>query len=142
MNKLEKALEKFDPKSLFVTQLPFVAHSEIPNLLSQCDIFVFASSCENMPNTLVEAMCAQLPIACSGKGPMPEVLDDGGVYFDPEDVESVTKALLALLNSKSLRQDLAVKAKELSTAYSWKRCGLETLGYLVSTYKETRKTYD
>ena len=35
-----------------------------------------------MPNTLVEAMASGLPIACSDRGPMPEVLGDGGVLFD------------------------------------------------------------
>ena len=56
-------------------------------LLADANLFVFASSCENMPNTLVEAMAIGLPIACSDRGPMPEVLRDGGVYFDPEDCD-------------------------------------------------------
>ena len=50
-------------------------------LLADANLFVFASSCENMPNTLVEAMAVGLPIACSDRGPMPEVLRDGGRLF-------------------------------------------------------------
>jgi glycosyltransferase involved in cell wall biosynthesis len=62
-------------------------------LLLKSDIFVFASSCENMPNTLIEGMAAGLKIACSSRGPMPEVLKDAGYYFDPESPVSISKAI-------------------------------------------------
>ena len=45
---------------------------------------IFASSCESSSCVLIENMASGLPIACSNRGPMPEVLKDGGVYFDPE----------------------------------------------------------
>jgi len=44
-------------------------------------------------NILVEAMASGLPIACSNRGPMPEVLGDAGVYFDPEDPHDIARAL-------------------------------------------------
>ena len=50
----------------------------MPEYLSKSNIFIFASSCENMPITLIEGMASGLPIACSDRGPMPEVLQDGG----------------------------------------------------------------
>ena len=77
--------------------LGFVPHDDLPSLLAGADLFVFASSCENMPNTLVEAMAIGLPIACSDRGPMPEVLRDGGVYFDPENPESIAAAIETLI---------------------------------------------
>ena len=45
-----------DPEGSFVRQLGFVPTEELPSHLASADLFVFASSCENMPNTLVEAM--------------------------------------------------------------------------------------
>ena len=42
-------------------------------------------------------MASGLPIACSNVGSMPEILQDGGVYFNPIDVESIEKALEKLI---------------------------------------------
>jgi glycosyltransferase involved in cell wall biosynthesis len=90
---LDRTIEEIDPQREFVQTLGFVQHDELPALLASADLFVFASSCENMPNTLVEAMAAGLPIACSDRGPMPEILQEAGVYFDPEDVPSIADAV-------------------------------------------------
>lgn len=54
-----------------------------------------------------------LPIACSNRGPMPKVLAEGGVYFDPEDTDSIPVAV-------------EKRARTLSEKYPWARCALET----------------
>jgi glycosyltransferase involved in cell wall biosynthesis len=87
-----------------------------------------------MPNTLVEAMASGLPIACSDRGPMPEILKDAGVYFDPENHESISTAVFELLRSHELRKKLAERAYQLSTQYSWARCARETWSYLSDTW--------
>ena len=94
------------------------------------DIFVFASSCENLPNIVIEAMASGLPIACSNRGPMPEVLGDAGVYFDPYSVDSIAKALRQLVHNGDLRQQLANAAWHKSQAYSWERCAQDTLRFI------------
>ena len=56
---------------------------------SAADIFVFASSCETFGITVLEAMGSRLPIACSNRTGLSDILKDGGVYFDPDDPESI-----------------------------------------------------
>lgn len=136
--KLCRQMALSDPRGEFVTQKEFVPQAELPHFLEEADIFVFASSCENMPNTLVEAMAAGLPIACSRRGPMPEVLEDAGEYFDPEVSESIATALRKLMTDQNLRQRLALRAKALAARYSWERCAKETWSFLSETYKYTR----
>ena len=104
----------------------------MPSVLSKSDIFVFASSCENMPNTLVEAMASGLPIACSDRGPMPEVLGDGGVLFDPESPTSIAAAIRCLVADSSLRKKCSEGALKLADRYSWGRCGSATWRFLLS----------
>lgn len=135
--KLCRQIALSDPRGEFVTQKKFVPQSDLPGYLAEADIFVFASSCENMPNTLVEAMAAGLPIACSQRGPMPEVLEDGGEYFDPEDPESIVSALRKLMEDSDLRRRLALRAKTLATRYSWERCARETWSFIAETYKHS-----
>ena len=91
-----------------------------------------------MPVTLVEGMSVGLPIACSNRGPMPEILVDGGIFFDPEDAESIAKAIEQIIKSPKLRLDLAQRAKTLSQQYTWDRCADETLAFVAKTYLRTK----
>lgn len=135
---LQEAIAISDPEGTFVEQLEFLPHADLPALLTDADLFVFASSCENMPVTLVEAMAVGLPIACSNRGPMPEVLADGGVYFNPEDADSIADAIEQIVQSPALRLAIAQRAMPLSQQYSWKRCADETLAFVAETYLRTK----
>jgi glycosyltransferase involved in cell wall biosynthesis len=132
---VDNAIAENDPNGNFISQKGAVKHNEIPFLLREADIFIFASSCENMPNTLIEAMSSGLPIACSDKGPMPEILKNGGVYFNPEQPQSIATALKTIIDDKNLRINIAKRAKELSEHYSWARCANETWEFLVTTFE-------
>jgi glycosyltransferase involved in cell wall biosynthesis len=94
------------------------------------DVGVFASSCENLPNILIEAMAAGVPIACSDRGPMPEVLGDAGVYFDPEQPQEIADALGRLAQDAALRARLAQSAWLGAQAYSWGRCARDTFAFV------------
>lgn len=133
--RLDRSIAKWDAAHEFVVQHEFVPQHTLPDFLAQADLFLFASSCENMPNTLVEAMAAGLPIACSNRGPMPEILEDGGVYFDPETPDSIAAAIKDLLVSPDKRTHLSRRAKELANQYSWKRCADETFEFIAKTMK-------
>jgi glycosyltransferase involved in cell wall biosynthesis len=134
---LDKTVAELHPEGDFVDQLEFLPHAELPELLAQADLFVFASSCENMPVTLLEAMAVGLPIACSNRGPMPEVLEDGGVYFDPEDANSISLAIEQLMQSSTLRLACSQRARILVQKYSWRRCADETLEFVKETHRRT-----
>jgi glycosyltransferase involved in cell wall biosynthesis len=132
--KLVDAIARWDPEDHFVTQLDFVKHSDLPGHLSQADLYIFASGCENLPVTLLEGMAAGLPIACSDRGPMPEVLQDGGVYFDPEDSDSIAAAVQRLIDSKDLRSQVTSHAKRLAANYTWDICSRNTFEFIQDTY--------
>tara|TARA_B110000967_G_C18902069_1_gene576753 strand:- start:6282 stop:7472 length:1191 start_codon:yes stop_codon:yes gene_type:complete len=133
-SKLVNAIARCDPEGQFVSQLDFVSHTDLPGHLSQADLYIFASSCENLPVTLLEGMAAGLPIACSDRGPMPEVLQDGGVYFDPEDSGSIAAAVQRLIDSKELCSQVTTHAKRLASNYSWAICSRKTFGFIRDTY--------
>ena len=119
-----------------MTVLGNIDHDRLSEVLRDADVFVFASSCENMPNTLIEGMAAGLPIACSDRGPMPEILQDGGVYFPPDDVESIESAIRQILDGPELAARMSKKARELAGQYSWARCAEETWAYCSAIHAE------
>ena len=134
--RLEAELAASDPQRAFVECQPFLSHEGLVDELARADLFLFASSCENMPNTLIEGMASGLPIASSDRGPMPEVLRDGGLYFDPERPETIAAAVRRLIDEPALRADLARKSAEYAEEYSWRRCASETLTFLAERYRE------
>jgi glycosyltransferase involved in cell wall biosynthesis len=87
-----------------------------------------------MPNTLLEAMAAGLPIACSDRGPMPEVLENAGVYFNPENPSSIAEAVSEIIENQSLRLAISRLALQRSRLFSWSRCAKETWQYLANTH--------
>lgn len=129
LSRLEESLRLADPSGEFIRYLGPVPHEELDGLYKSCDINVFASSCENMPNILLEAMASSIPVACSRLGPMTEVLGDAGVYFDPEKSSEIASAIGHLFSSPSLRMANAKKANTLAKAYSWTRCANESFSY-------------
>ena len=135
--RLDEQIRLSDPERVFTEQLPFVPQADLAHYLANTDLFIFASSCENMPITLIEAMAVGLPIACSNRGPMPEVLEDGGVFFNPEDHGSIADAVEQIIHDSTHRENMASRAKALAGQYSWSRCANETWSFLVETYLRT-----
>jgi glycosyltransferase involved in cell wall biosynthesis len=128
--KLRLAIARFRGAPGSIRYVGAVRHEDLHRYYQDADIFVYASSCENLPNVLLEAMASGTPIASSSRGPMPEVLKDGGVYFDPEKASDIASAVRQLLDSPTLRREKAELALRYSRAYSWERCATESLQYL------------
>lgn len=138
LKRLASVMEKWDPKGEFLHYLGAISFAELHTAYRDADAFVFASSCENLPNILLEAMASGLPIACSNKGPMPEVLGDAGIYFDPENVTEIETAISDLFNDSDLRSRLAKLSFEKAKAYSWQRCAHETFSFIAETIQKRR----
>ncbi len=130
MNRLQTTLQRVDPKGEFIAYRGAVPYASLPSFYKAADIGIFASSCENLPNILMEAMAAGLPLACSRLGPMPEVLGDAGVYFDPERPDDIARALRQLIDDPDLRARVAQAAFVSAQQYSWERCADATFDFL------------
>ena len=107
-----------------------VSFDQLHNHYKIADIGIFASSCENLPNILLETMAAGLPIACSNRGPMPEILGDTGLYFNPEDPSDIANSLRKIIDQTELSSKLAFKSYSKAKEYSWEVCASETFSYL------------
>jgi glycosyltransferase involved in cell wall biosynthesis len=130
--KLDAVLARAGEERAAVRIHDEVTHDEIASFAHEADAFVFASTCENMPNILVEAMAAGLPIACSRARPMSDILGDAGVYFDAENVDDTVRALKQLITDPALRTVKAALAFERAAGLSWERCAGETFAFLAS----------
>ncbi len=128
--RLRRTLARLGPVAECIRYHGAVEHAELPAFYAAADLCLFASSCENMPNILLEGMTSGLPIACSNRGPMPEVLGSTGLYFDPEDPDDIARAVRTLIESAELRATVARDSFARAQGYSWERCASETFGFL------------
>lgn len=136
LNRLNKDLDRLDLERKWVNYKGPVDFNRLHDYYFQSNLGIFASSCENMPNTLLETMASGLPIACSSFGPMPEVLGNSGVFFNPEQTRSIAIALRDLIDSPKLRADLAQASFKKAKQYSWKLCANETFDFLTKIVKK------
>ena len=128
---LARKRAELDPFNEFIFDIGEVDFEEIQVQYESADLFVFPSSCENMPNILLEAMAAELPVVCSNRGPMFEILKGDGLYFDPESVESMKDAIHEMVQDDLLRAELSKSAKATAQRFKWDVAAQKTLDFMI-----------
>lgn len=78
---------------------------DVPELLSECDVFVLSSCSEGMPVTVLEAMAAGLPVVATDVGGLSSVVDSGvtGTLVPAGTPDVLADALAAYLRDEDLR---------------------------------------
>ena len=124
-DNLQQAIKLEDAEN-YVRTTKFMNVNEIVDELKSADIGVFASSCENMPNTLVEMMGSGIPIACSNRGPMLEVLGTNKFTFNPFKTYEIYDVLMDMINNYESAKLHGKNCLEVSKKYSWLKCSEDT----------------
>jgi glycosyltransferase involved in cell wall biosynthesis len=128
--RLQASLKQLDPRSEFIRYRGTVPYEQLHEHYCNADIGLFASSCESFPLTLAETMSAGLPIACSDRMPMPEILGAAGEYFDPEVPDEIAHAIRRLIESPELRRQKAQAAYDRACGLSWENSSNRTFEFL------------
>lgn len=79
----------------------FLGHCDrVPALLAESDVFVLPSRSEALPNAVVEAMAAGLPIVATSVGGVPDLVTSGvtGLVVPPGDPDALARAILHMLD--------------------------------------------
>jgi glycosyltransferase involved in cell wall biosynthesis len=103
-----------------------VPYDELPSLYQGAVINLFASSCENCPNILLEALSAGRPVLSSDYQPMPEFAADAALYFDPYSPEKLCAQLERLLDDPALQESMGLRAAVRSESFQWEESARNT----------------
>lgn len=103
-----------------------VNYRELPNWYKHAKIVLFASSCENCPNILLESLASGRPVLSSNVMPMPEFGGTEIGYFNPLDANSLSKALLSVLDDPAREAHLAEASVRASAKYDWATTASQT----------------
>jgi glycosyltransferase involved in cell wall biosynthesis len=105
--------------------MTFLGHREdVAGLLSEADAFVLPSRSEALPNSVIEAMAAGLPVIASDVGGLPDLIDGGrtGLLVEPGSPEALAAALRELFTDSKKAAALGDAARlHVRQRYSFDR---------------------
>ena len=126
---IDKALSSISDTS-WIQFKGAIPNPDLVKYYHSADIFVFASSIENFPNILAEAMASGLPIACANRRPMKDILLGAGEYFEPNQPESIAHSIEKLTLLDDYRMNKAVEALKESQNYSFEKMSNQTIKFI------------
>jgi glycosyltransferase involved in cell wall biosynthesis len=108
----------------------YVEDADLVHLYNGASVFVLPSLMEGFGLPALEAMACGTPVIVSNRGSLPEVVDDAGLIFDPDNPEALQDLLCRVLTDADLRARLQRDGPRRAAYYSWKRAALDTLATL------------
>jgi len=108
----------------------YVSDEDLVALYSIALAAAMPSYSEGFGLPAIEAMACGAPVLSSDRGSLPEVVGDAGIYFDPFDVESISNALVEMVENSDLRSRLSAVAEERAKEFTWERAARLTLTHL------------
>ena len=72
-------------------------------------------------------MAAGLPVVASDRTSLPEIYQDGALYFNPSDPADIKNKIAEVINNQKVKADLIAAGKIISQHFSWNKAAQETL---------------
>ena len=107
--------------------LSYLPQSEVFALLQSAAALVFASLYEGFGLPVIEAFAAQCPVIASDTTSLPEVTGNAAWSVDPLDAESISAAMLDVLQNSELKAQRIESGLARARHYSWEECARQTL---------------
>lgn len=103
----------------------FVPIDELIRLYRTATAFVLLSSCESFGFPALEAMAFGTPVIVSNRSSLPEIVGNGGLSVDPDDIDKVAETLGLVLRDGELRNELAHRGRDRSREFSWETAAMQ-----------------
>lgn len=105
----------------------FVPEDLLPVFYNACEVFAYPSLYEGFGLPPLEAMSCGTPVITSNISSIPEVVGDGGILIDPFNMKNLMYSLEALLNDKTIRDEITSKALKRASNFSWEKTSEKTV---------------
>jgi glycosyltransferase involved in cell wall biosynthesis len=105
----------------------WVEQEDKPALYSAALAFVFPSYYEGFGLPPLEAMACGTPVIVSNRSSLPEIVGQGGLCVDPDDVDALARAMRQVLDDGSLRDRLRTAGLAQAGRFNWQKTAQRTL---------------
>jgi glycosyltransferase involved in cell wall biosynthesis len=103
----------------YVRFLGYVSRARLQSVIRGCRVFLFPSTLEACPFTLLEAMRRGAPIVATTAPPMPEFCRDAAMYVAPTDSDAFGDAAYELVKDEELAASLRIRARARAASFRW-----------------------
>ncbi len=116
---VERAIARLPAGS--VHRIGYVPQEDLPALYAGAELLLFWSLVEGFGLPALEAMACGIPVVCSDRGALPEVVGDAAVIVPLGAPGDLAEAILSVLGDSQARAGLAERGLERARAFTWRR---------------------
>lgn len=132
-HNLRRRLWKKNVKS-WVHQIGYIPDKDRAAIYRSSEALVWPSIYEGFGLPVLEAMSCGTPVITSHTSSIPEITGDCALLIDPYNINDITDALIGLMKSKPLQNQLSNKGIDRAKNYSWTKSAMKTIE-LFKTFK-------
>ena len=125
-NALKQQIDKLGLGDMIIFT-GFIQDQELAYLYNAALFLVFPSFQEGFGLPAVEAMACGIPVAASNKGSLPEIIGEGGCFFDPYNSAEMLDIIQNLICNDTLRGKMGQCGLLRSEQFSWDRAARQML---------------
>ena len=104
-----------------------VNENKLNTLYSNALVFVYPTLYEGFGMPILEAFANNCPVCLSNTSSLPEIAGDAGVYFDPNDEESISDSIRKVIYDHDYSKKIIKAGGNRLKNFSWKKCAEQTL---------------
>ncbi len=100
----------------------FIPYQEIPQLISECDLYVQPSLIEPFGIAALEAMSCGKPIIASAVGGLKDTIrhNYNGIIVVPRDIDGLYKTIITIMDKEYLQKSFTENSRKRALEYDWK----------------------
>jgi glycosyltransferase involved in cell wall biosynthesis len=110
-----------------VTITGWIPREQLYRLYAEAKAFVYPSTFEGFGMPVLEAMAAQVPVACSAIPALKEIAGDAALFFDPASESEMHAAIERLLLERVTAEAMAVRGVMQARQFTWDDAARKTI---------------
>jgi glycosyltransferase involved in cell wall biosynthesis len=104
-----------------------VDEKKLNELYSHALAFVYPTMYEGFGMSILEAFANGCPVCLSNTSCLPEVAGNAGIYFEPDNPDSIASAITRTIYDKSFSAEMIAEGKKRLQNFSWEKCARQTI---------------
>lgn len=104
-----------------------VDEDSLNSLYANALLFVYPSLYEGFGMPILEAFANDCPVCLSDTSCFPEIAGNAGVYFDPNEPESISAAINKVVDNSVFRNQMINAGKQRLSEFSWSKNAKQTI---------------